>query len=101
MLKNKIEIYVPSNTETQKRVVQNVFKTFCKAFGGATVNPVMGGWIDDKGDLITDKIDIVYAYVPTLTREIKLFAGELAVSVRKELNEDAVTLVINDRAAFY
>lgn len=101
MLKHKIELYVPVNTVGQQKVALNAFKTFCKAFGAATINPVIGGGIDEKGVLVSNKINIVYSYVSILSKKNRQFAEEMAVSVRKELKEDAVTLVIDDVADFY
>ena len=101
MLKFKVEIYVPMNTPEQNKVLNKVFKTFCKKFGGATVNPVLGGWVDSSNKLVTDKIGIVYSYVPELTSGVKNFVRDTAINVRETLKEDAVTAVMNDRAEFY
>lgn len=98
MLKHKVEIYIPNNNPKQEKVMMRVFKAFCKAFGGASINPVLGGWIDGKGQLITDKIGIVYSYTDKI-KPAKLKA--LAISVREEMLEDAITVVIDDQAEFY
>lgn len=100
MLKHKVEIYVPINTPKQEKVMQDVFRFFCEMFGGASVNPVLSGWIDGKGTLVTDKIGIIYSYVPVLTKARRL-VKKTAVEVRKKLNEDAVTVVIDGEASFY
>lgn len=98
MLKHKIEIYVPNNTPDQYKVMMEVFEKFCKKFGEATINPVLGGWIDNKGKLITDKIGIVYSYSNTFN---KAWVKALAIHVREKLEEDAVTAVIDGNAEFY
>ena len=101
MLKHKVEIYIPINTSKQEKVRDAVFQMFCEEFGGATVNPVLGGWMDVKGHLVTDKIGIVYSYVPAITPIVSKMLKKIAVEVREKLHEDAVTLVIDDAAEFY
>ena len=100
MLKNKVEMYVPMNTLKQEKELERVFKLFCKFFGGATVNPVVGGWIDAKGILIKDKIGIIYAYT-NITSALKDAVKELAIVTRNNLNEDCILLVIDGKAEFY
>ena len=101
MLKHKIEIYIPMNNLEQEKVRDEVFKRFCKEFGGATINPVLGGWIDDQGALITDKIAIVFSYVSAITPVVNKMVKTLAIEVRESLKEDAITLVIDGKADFY
>ena len=101
MLKYKVELYVPMNTPEQEKVLTDVFERFCIKFGSATVNPVLGGWIDDKGVLVTDKIGIVYSYTDILMFGEKNWLKKVAVEVREKLNEDAVTLIMNGEADFY
>ena len=101
MLNHKVEMYVPMNNPEQEAVLKDVFQRFCKEFGGATVNPVLGGWIDDKGKLVTDKIGIVYSYASILMFGEKHMLKKLAVEVRETLKEDAITLVMDGEAEFY
>ena len=101
MLKHKVEIYIPINTLKQEKVRDSVFQMFCEEFGGATVNPVLGGWIDAKGNIITDKIGIVYSYVSEITPIVGKMLKRIAVEVREKLHQDAITLVIDNAAEFY
>jgi hypothetical protein len=101
MLKHKIEIYIPMNNPEQEDVLRDVFERFCRDFGGATINPVLGGWIDDKRRLVTDKIGIVYSYTAAAMFGEKHWLKKLAVEVRETLKEDAITLVIDGEADFY
>ena len=101
MLKHRVEMYVPMNTTEQERELEKVFKLFCETFGGATVNPVVGGWVDAKGILIKDKIGIIHSFVDEITSKNKNFVRDLASEVRNNLNEDCILLVINGAAEFY
>lgn len=101
MLKHKIEIYVPMNTPEQEKVLYKVFEQFCIEFGGATINPVLGGWIDSNQKVVADKIGIVYSYAETLTRVTRLFLKKLTVRVREDLKEDTIMLVMDGNAEFY
>ena len=101
MLKHRVEMYVPMNTTEQEKELEEVFKLFCETFGGATVNPVVVGWVDAKGILIKDKIGIIHSFAEKLTPEIKDMLKGLAIVVRNKLNEDCILLVINGEAEFY
>lgn len=101
MLKHKVEIYIPMNTPEQEQVLYRVFKQFCIEFGGATINPVLGGWMDSNQKVVADKIGIVYSYVNTLTRVTRLFLKKLAMQIREDLNEDTIMLVMDGNAEFY
>lgn len=101
MHNHKIEIYIPRNTNEQELTMTAVFESFCQKFGGATVIPSLSGWIDNKGNLVTNKIGIIYSYVPEVTKEIEKFLKGLAVEVRESLKEDAITLIIDNKADFY
>lgn len=101
MLAHKVEIYIPRNTDEQEMALKNVFIAFCQRFGGGSVNPVLGGWIDMNGALVTDKIGIVYSYTKKLTTADTKFVKGLAVEARETLREDAITVVIDGVADFY
>ena len=99
-LKHKVEIYVPINTSSQKEVMNETHRKFVFKFGGATVNSVLGGW-ENNGLLVIDEIGIVYSYVAKITPAIRKFVRDEAIRVRKELNEDAITVVIDGVCNFY
>lgn len=101
MLNHKVEIYVPMNNPEQEQMRDAVFQMFCEEFGGATINPVLGGWIGGEGNLVTDKIGIVYSYVSVITPVVSKLLKKIAIEVREQLNQDAVTLVIDGKAGFY
>ena len=101
MLNHKVEIYVPMNNPEQEQMRDAVFQMFCEEFGGATINPVLSGWIGGEGNLVTDKIGIVYSYVSVITPVVSKLLKKIAIEVREQLNQDAVTLVIDGKAGFY
>lgn len=101
MLKHRVEIYIPMNTSEQSKVMDEVFYEFCKWFGGATVNPVVGGWVDSKGTLVKDKIGIIHSFVEKVDLETKQKLKKLALNVRDQLGEDCILLVLDGNAEFY
>ena len=101
MLKHRVEIYIPMNTPKQIGVMDDVFYRFCKEFGGATVNPVVGGWVDAEGKLIKDKIGIIHSFVEKADLKTEQKLKELAIEVRDTLKEDCILLVLDGDAEFY
>ena len=101
MLKHRIEIYIPMNTPEQSKVMDEVFYKFCKWFGSAIVNPVVGGWVDPKGQLIKDKIGIIHSYVEKADLKTEQKLKKLAVKVRDELGEDCILLDLDGTVEFY
>jgi hypothetical protein len=99
-LRHKVEIYVPINTTLQRAAMNETHRKFILEFGGATVNTVLGGWQND-GLLIMDEIGIIYSYVNKITPAVKKLIKEEAIRVRKKLNEDAITVVIDGVCDFY
>ena len=101
MLKHRIEMYIPMNTPEQGKVMDEVFYKFCKWFGGATVNPVVGGWVDPKGTLIKDKIGIIHSFVEKADLKTEQKLKKLALNVRDQLGKDCILLVLDGNAEFY
>ena len=100
-LRHKVELYVPNNGSlVEEEVVSETHRMFIIQFGGATINPVLGGWFDG-GLLVMDKINIVYAYAEKITPKIKKMLVDQAVYVRGKLKQETVMLVIDDVADFY
>lgn len=102
MLSHKVEIYVPTNkgNTLQTTTMNETFRLFIKTFGGATANPVLGGWFSG-GLLVMDEITIVYSYTDKLTPSVKKLVKDEAIRVRKKLKEEAITAVIDGVADFY
>ncbi len=100
VLRHKVEIYVPINNPEQEGVMKELMVRFSETFGGATMNPVLGGWVMEDGTLVTDKIGIVYSYVESVTFPMRKRLRKWAMMVAAELKEEAVTLVIDGGAVF-
>ena len=98
-LDHKVEIYVPANTLIQVVFVKKIAKLFATRFGGATITEAKGTWVDDKGELIEDKINIVYSYSDTMDMGLESALRGLAAELSRHLNEDCILLVIDGHAA--
>lgn len=108
-LDSKVSIYVPSTTDVnkvdneglQERFVNLTIKEFSELFGGATATDAIGGWFSKEKGIVTERIKIVYAYC---TKDA--FANaygrilSLARQICIEMNQEAVTVEYNGKAAF-
>lgn len=102
----KVSIYVPSTIEVNKPVdntekVINTIKQLSKMFGGATASNAFGGWLSASGNVVTEKVTIVYSFCSSLQlreniEEIYSICQELKVSMKQE----AITLEINGQVKF-
>lgn len=102
----KVAIYVPSTinvneTTNNERQVNDVLVKLSTLFGGATATDVLGGWVCSNGELVTEKVKIVYSFCKSenLNNHIEDII-ELANKVKKEMCQEAVTVEINGQVAF-
>ena len=58
----------------------------------------MGGWVGNNGDLITEKITIVYSYCKEeqLQEHIEAIYN-YCLKIKKEMNQEAVSLEVNNK----
>jgi hypothetical protein len=112
IMTNRIEIYVPStiNSEgitkkqTEKEFQKETLKTiglFSSLFGGATYDAANGAWIMQNGNLVTEKVNIVYSFCGpiSLKQHFKQILKE-ANRIKTDLGQEAVTVVVNGQAMF-
>lgn len=102
----KFAVYVPStinvnescNNEEQ---VKKVMKNLSVLFGGATATPAFGAWVCENGDLVTEKVTIVYSYC-TSDQADAHFAKvvEICEDLKKEMGQEAITLEYNGQVKF-
>ncbi len=66
-LNHKISIYVPGTKDVNKETdngeqVKKIIGVLSDMFGGATAGEHLGGWRSNSGEIVTEKITIVYAF---------------------------------------
>jgi hypothetical protein len=101
-LGHRIELYIPStintnqetNTEAYKLLVMGKFSQY---FGGSTTTESMGSWVSNNGQVITEKITIVFSYATSesVTQHMDEVI-KLAIGIKKDLNQEAISLVYDN-----
>ena len=103
---NKVSIYVPSTVNVDQRINNNkqvlsVIKELSLLFGGATSYKCMGGWVADNGEIVTERINIVYSFCDKKSLQDNLSkVVNICQQIKKEMRQEAVTLEINGKATF-
>lgn len=105
-LDSKVAIYVPStiniNEETDNRKqVLNVIRRLSEMFGGATASDAVGGWVSQTGEVIVEKVKVVYSFCTTDQLKDRI-DDILAIckDIKNEMKQEAVTLEINGQVKF-
>jgi len=103
---NKVSIYVPSTVNVNQRINNNkqvmaIIKKLSLLFGGATSYKCTGGWVADNGDIVTEKVNIVYSFCDKKSLNNNLAnVINICQQIKKDMKQEAVTLEINGKAAF-
>ena len=103
---NKVSVYVPSTVNVNQRINNNkqvmaIIKQMSLLFGGATSHKCVGGWIADNGDIVTEKVNIVYSFCDKKSLNNNLAnVINICQQIKKEMKQEAVTLEINGKATF-
>lgn len=105
-LDSKVAIYVPSTinvseeTDNRKQVL-NVIRRLSEMFGGATASDAVGGWVSQTGDVIVEKVKVVYSFCTTGQLKDRI-DDILAIceDIKNEMKQEAVTLEINGQVKF-
>lgn len=103
---NKVSIYVPSTVNVNQRTnnkkqVMAIIKQMSLLFGGATSYKCTGGWIADNGDIVTEQVNIVYSFCDKKSLQDNLSKViNICQQIKKDMQQEAVTLEINSKATF-
>ena len=78
-----------------------IIKQLSLLFGGATSFECVGGWIANNGDIITEKVNIVYSFCDKKSLQNNLSKViNICQQIKKDMQQEAVTLEINGKATF-
>ena len=103
---NKVSIYVPSTVNVNQRINNNkqvlsIIKQMSLLFGGATSYKCTGGWVADNGDIVTERVNIVYSFCDKKSLQDNLSKViNICQQIKKDMQQEAVTLEINGKATF-
>lgn len=101
-LSNNVKIYVPSthgNTKIDNSVmVEKTLARLSDLFGGATSFEALGCWKSDTDGLIKERVTICQSYCT----EEKMLENintvvEICEHLKKDLNQEAVSLEVNNK----
>lgn len=100
-LNHKVAIYVPIvNDDCNPAHI--VAHTLCTLYGGATSSEYRGYWLNSKGEMIEDRIVIVYSY----TDSHKLASSynaimQLVAHLKVTLGQESVSYDIDSQLYFF
>ena len=106
-LSHKISLYVPTkdknnqdiSQETISKMVDLTASTFSQVNGGATSTNALGYWKSVAGELIKEKIVVVFSYSNNLELSIEA-AIEIGEQLKEISNQDAISLEVNNELYF-
>ena len=105
-LDSKVTIYVPSTNNVNVPVdnaeqVKKVIGELSEMFGGATASNALGGWVCGNGEVLLEKVTVVYSFCTStqLDEKAEQIIG-ICERLKKEMSQEAVTLEINGQCKF-
>lgn len=102
----KVAVYVPSTVNVNEQTdnaeyVRRTIGELADMFGGATATQAVGGWRCANGDLVIEKTTIVYSFCSSeQLREHFADVYAICERLKKEMQQEAVTLEINGQVKF-
>ena len=102
----KVSIYVPSTVNVSEQTdntaqVKKVISELASMFGGATASKAVVGWVCASGETVLEEVTIVYSFC-TSEQLQEHFTDVYAIAerIKKEMNQEAVTLEVNGQVKF-
>ena len=106
-LHSKVSIYVPSTTNVNEQtdntaMVDYVHTKLSEMFGGATCAPAIGGWVSEQGELVKERVTIVYAFCTDeqLDKHLEQDVLPLCEQIKNDMSQEAVSLEVNGELYF-
>ena len=106
-LSHKVSLYVPTkdknNQELPAELIQKMVDLtatkFSEVNGGATSTNALGYWKSVAGELIKEKVVVVFSYSNELENSIEA-AIETGEQLKEMANQDAISLEVNNELYF-
>ena len=102
----EIAIFVPSTVNVDEEIDNSTFvkATLAKLssiFGGATAQSAFGGWVAESGNLVTEKVTIVYANCTSEQLEEHISeCVEYARKLCKDMSQECISVRVNGKLGF-
>jgi len=76
--------------------VNDTLALLSSKFGGATASKALGAWVAKSGQLVTEKVDLVFAYATSeqLEEHIDLIHS-YCIGLKHSLSQEAIALEVN------
>jgi hypothetical protein len=88
------------NTELAASTLTLVKRQMSRSFGGFTAHEADGGWIDNTGLLVEEKVTVVESYTDEDPDKAEDCARIMALTVINALYQDAAMYTIDNEAKF-
>lgn len=106
VLESNVKIYIPGTIEINiacdnSKYVDNTLKLLSNYFGGSTSYQAVGCWNSVNNGLIKEKVTICESYCKEtdLKKHIELII-QYCEDLKKELNQEAISLEVNNKLYF-
>ena len=100
-LSSQVKIYVPSTVDVSHEIDSSVWIDKALAmlsgeFGGATATPSLGAWVSAQGELVKERVTLVFAYASQYQLETSIERiYDFCVSMKIEMKQEAIALEVN------
>lgn len=106
-LSHKVSLYVPTRDKNNVELPQELITKmvdltaikFSEVNNGATSTNALGYWKSVQGELIKEKIVVVFSYCNNLELSIET-AIEIGEQLKEIANQDAISLEVNNELYF-
>lgn len=105
---SRVAVYVPgtsgpaaADSALAERMTETAAGRLSELFGGATISIAAGAWMSAEHGLIREQVQIVYSYcTESQLAEHAADVKELAEQIKREMQQEAVSVEINNALYF-
>ena len=94
-LENNVKVYIPV-VKNKEGILNVIIKSMSEEFGGVTLYPSKGFWLDDNDIMIEDTINVAVSFTDKSIEEIKRIISKYVEIIKMDLKQEAVSIEINN-----
>lgn len=106
-LSHKVSLYIPTKDQNNQKLDQSLISemidltasNFSEVNGGATSTEALGYWKSVSGELIKEKVIVVFSYSNNLEQSIET-AIKIGEKLKEIASQDAISLEVNNELYF-